>query len=133
MLSTQHNIRSNDNVNNGNQYNDTQHNESQHYSKNVLLMVEIKLVGVAMLSVVRASVAAPLQDKCNYKCGHFSKKKKFKNKNTVFYYNYFVVHIYNEESSCGRHDTQHNDIQHKGLISGTQHSDIQHNDTLTLC
>jgi hypothetical protein len=60
------------------------------------------------------------------------------NKYVFFQFYYFVVHIYNEESSCGRHDTQHNDTQHnrtqhKGLISETQHSDVQHNDTLILC
>ncbi len=32
-----------------------------------------------------------------------------------------------------RHDTQHNDIPHKGLICDIEHHDTQHNETLPLC
>jgi hypothetical protein len=32
-----------------------------------------------------------------------------------------------KELSKGRHDTQHNDIQHTNKIHGSQQNDIQHN------
>ncbi len=35
----------------------------------------------------------------------------------------------NTEPFTRRHDTQHNDIQRKGLICDIEHNDTQHNDT----
>ncbi len=45
---------------------------------------------------------------------------------------YFTVQLQNREQgiTLWRHETQHNHIQHNGIIWDIQYNDIRHNDTL---